>query len=70
VPSAAASATAPPSSPPIEAVSRRAVAAAEGTGGLLLAYHLDLPPGPAIAVIGGGLFALVALGGGALRVAR
>jgi len=47
-----------------------ALAAAEGTGGLLLAYHLDLPPGPAIAVIGGGLFALVALGGGALRVAR
>jgi manganese/iron transport system permease protein len=40
-----------------------ALAAAEGVGGLLLAYHLDLPPGPAIAVIGGGLFALVAVGG-------
>ena len=38
-----------------------ALAAAEGVGGLLLAYHLDLPPGPAIAVLGGGLFALVAL---------
>lgn len=38
-----------------------AIAAAEGAGGLLLAYHLDLPPGPAIAVIGGSVFALVAL---------
>lgn len=33
----------------------------EGTGGLLLAYHADLPPGPAIAVLGGGVFALAAL---------
>lgn len=40
-----------------------ALAAAEGFGGLLLAYHLDLPPGPAIAVIGGGVFAIVALAG-------
>ncbi len=40
-----------------------ALAAAEGAGGLLLAYHLDLPPGPAIAVIGGGVFALAALAG-------
>lgn len=40
-----------------------ALAAAEGVGGLLLAYHLDLPPGPAIAVIGGGVFAAVALAG-------
>jgi ABC-type Mn2+/Zn2+ transport system permease subunit len=46
-----------------------ALAAAEGVGGLLLAYHLDLPPGPAIAVIGGGLFALVALAG-MVRTAR
>ena len=38
-----------------------ALAAAEGVAGLLLAYHLDLPPGPAIAVIGGGVFALAAL---------
>ena len=45
-----------------------ALAAAEGVGGLLLAYHLDLPPGPAIAVIGGGVFALVALT--AARIAR
>lgn len=37
------------------------LAAAEGVTGLLLAYHLDLPPGPAIAVVGGGAFALVAL---------
>lgn len=37
------------------------LAALEGVGGLLLAYHLDLPPGPAIAVIGGGGFALAAL---------
>jgi ABC-type Mn2+/Zn2+ transport system permease subunit len=38
-----------------------ALAAAEGSAGLLLAYHLDLPPGPAIAIIGGGAFALAAL---------
>jgi ABC-type Mn2+/Zn2+ transport system permease subunit len=38
-----------------------ALAAAEGAGGLLLAYHLDLPPGPAIAVLGGGAFALAAV---------
>jgi ABC-type Mn2+/Zn2+ transport system permease subunit len=46
-----------------------AIAAAEGVGGLLLAYHLDLPPGPAIAVIGGAGFALVALAGPVLRAA-
>lgn len=39
-----------------------ALAAAEGIAGLLLAYHLDLPPGPAIAIVGGGGFALAALG--------
>ncbi len=38
-----------------------ALAAAEGLGGLLLAYHLDLPPGPAIAVLGGAGFGLAAL---------
>ncbi len=38
-----------------------ALAAAEGVTGLLLAYHLDLPPGPAIAIVGGGAFALAAL---------
>jgi manganese/iron transport system permease protein len=38
-----------------------ALAAAESTAGLLLAYHLDLPPGPAIATVGGSGFALAAL---------
>ena len=37
------------------------LAALEGSAGLLLAYHLDLPPGPAIAVIGGAGFALTAV---------
>jgi ABC-type Mn2+/Zn2+ transport system permease subunit len=36
------------------------LALAEGSGGLLLAYHLDLPPGPAIAVLGGAVFAIAA----------
>lgn len=40
-----------------------AIAAAEGVAGLLLAYHLDLPPGPAIAVIGGAGFALAGAAG-------
>jgi manganese/iron transport system permease protein len=38
-----------------------ALAVVEGSGGLLLAYHLDLPPGPAIAIVGGAGFALAAL---------
>jgi ABC-type Mn2+/Zn2+ transport system permease subunit len=38
-----------------------ALAASESVAGLLLAYHLDLPPGPAIALVGGGVFAVVAL---------
>jgi ABC-type Mn2+/Zn2+ transport system permease subunit len=38
-----------------------ALAAAEGVGGLLIAYELDLPPGPAIAALGGAAFALAAL---------
>ena len=33
----------------------------EGAAGLIVAYHLDLPPGPAIAVLGGVLFAVAAL---------
>lgn len=45
------------------------LAVLEGVGGLLLAYHADLPPGPAIAVIGGGVFGLVACAG-ALRQRR
>jgi len=34
----------------------------DGVAGLWLAYRLDLPPGPAIAVVGGVLFALAAAG--------
>lgn len=37
------------------------LAAIEGTGGLLLAYNLDVPPGAAIAVIAGICFALAAI---------
>jgi manganese/iron transport system permease protein len=37
------------------------LAAVEGVAGLLLAYHLDLPPGPAIAIVGGAGFALAAV---------
>lgn len=44
-----------------------AIAAVEGVAGLLLAYHLDLPPGPAIAVVGGSGFALAALARAAPR---
>lgn len=47
-----------------------ALAAAEGVAGLLLAYHLDLPPGPAIAIVGGGGFALAALAGRASPLRR
>lgn len=39
-----------------------ALALAEGVGGLLLAYELDAPPGAAIAVLGGVVFALAAVG--------
>jgi ABC-type Mn2+/Zn2+ transport system permease subunit len=38
-----------------------ALALLEGSAGLIVAYHLDLPPGPAIAVIGGVLFGVAAL---------
>jgi manganese/iron transport system permease protein len=38
-----------------------ALATATGIAGLLLAYNLDLPPGPAIAIVGGGGFAVAAL---------
>jgi len=37
------------------------LALAEGVAGLWIAYQLDAPPGPVIAVIGGSGFALVAL---------
>lgn len=38
-----------------------AIAVVEGFAGLLLAFHLDLPPGPAIAVVGGAGFVLASL---------
>lgn len=41
------------------------LAAAVGVGGLLLSFETDAPPGAAIAVLAGGLFALVALTRGA-----
>lgn len=37
------------------------LAAAEGVGGLLLAYEYDVPPGPAIALLGGAAYALAAV---------
>lgn len=37
------------------------LALAEGLGGLLLAFELDVPPGAAIAVLGGAVFMLVAI---------
>jgi manganese/iron transport system permease protein len=37
------------------------IAAAEGVGGLLIAYEWDLPPGPAIAALGGAGYALAAV---------
>jgi ABC-type Mn2+/Zn2+ transport system permease subunit len=43
-----------------------ALAAVDGVAGLLLAYHLDLPPGPAIAVVGGAVFAIAAVASAAL----
>jgi ABC-type Mn2+/Zn2+ transport system permease subunit len=39
-----------------------ALAAAEGVAGLWLSFQTDAPPGATIAVLGGGLFALAALG--------
>jgi ABC-type Mn2+/Zn2+ transport system permease subunit len=44
-----------------------ALAALEGVAGLWLAYELDVGPGPAIAVLGGGVFAAVALGSAIMR---
>lgn len=38
-----------------------ALAAGQGVVGLWIAYRLDVPPGPAIAVLGGGVFATVAV---------
>jgi len=42
-----------------------AVAAAQGTLGLYLSIWLDVPPGPAVAVLGAGVYALCATGIGA-----
>lgn len=39
------------------------LAVGEGAGGLLLAYELDLPPGPVIATLGAALFLVVAAAG-------
>lgn len=44
-----------------------AVALVDGVSGLLLAWYIDLPPGPAIAVVSGGLFGVVAVGRVVLR---
>jgi manganese/iron transport system permease protein len=44
-----------------------ALAAVEGVAGLWLASELDVGPGPAFAVLGGSVFALVALGAAAAR---
>jgi ABC-type Mn2+/Zn2+ transport system permease subunit len=44
-----------------------ALAALEAVAGLWLAYELDVGPGPAIAVLGGGVFAAVAIGSGIMR---
>lgn len=38
-----------------------AVALVDGVAGLLVAWYLDLPPGPAIAVVSGGAFGVVAV---------
>lgn len=46
------------------------LAAAEGVAGLQLAFAFDLPPGPAIAVLGGVAFATAALGRLVLRRGR
>lgn len=43
---------------------------AEGTAGLWLALRLDVPPGPAIAVLGGGVFAVTAVAVGPVRRLR
>jgi manganese/iron transport system permease protein len=44
-----------------------AIALVNGVAGLLVAWYLDLPPGPAIAVVSGGLFGVVAVVRGVLQ---
>ena len=48
-------------------VGTAALAAVEGVAGLWIAYELDVGPGPAIAVLGGAVFAAVAVGAAAAR---
>lgn len=43
------------------------LALVEGAAGLLIAYHLDLPPGPAVAVLAGAAFAVAAVAAAAVR---
>lgn len=47
-----------------------ALAAVEGVGGLWLAYQLNAPPGATVAVLGGAIFAVAALGAAAHRGRR
>jgi manganese/iron transport system permease protein len=49
-----------PSVPTLQ-VGTAVLAAVEGVAGLWLAYELDVGPGPAIAVLGGSVFAVVAI---------
>jgi ABC-type Mn2+/Zn2+ transport system permease subunit len=44
-----------------------ALAGVQGAVGLYLAYWVDAPPGPAVATLGAGLYALLAIGSWALR---
>ena len=44
-----------------------AIAVAQGALGLYVSLWLDVPPGPAVAVVGSAAYALAALGGTALR---
>jgi manganese/iron transport system permease protein len=48
-------------------VGTAALAALEGVAGLWLAYEIDVGPGPAIAVLGGAVFAVVAFGSAIMR---
>jgi ABC-type Mn2+/Zn2+ transport system permease subunit len=47
-----------------------ALALGEGLTGAYLALWADAPPGPAVAVLGGAVFAAVALATGVPRLAR
>jgi ABC-type Mn2+/Zn2+ transport system permease subunit len=47
-----------------------ALALAEGVTGLYVAYWLDLPPGPPVAVLGAAVYAVLALGTAARPLQR